>query len=80
MGFPINDKENERRRAILPDEVKSLSALGKLAVQQGYGDVLGIDDQEYEAAGARIAGFDEVLRCDSASNDTLADISYHVSS
>lgn len=76
VGFPINDKENERRRAILPEEVERLSALGKLVVQQGYGDVLGIGDREYEAAGARIAGFGEVLQCDLVVDPKIGDAGY----
>lgn len=76
VGFLINDKENERRRAILPEEVKRLSALGKLVVQQGYGDVLGVGDREYEAAGARVVGFDEAIQCDLVVDPKIGDAGY----
>lgn len=76
MGFPINDKENERRRAILPEEISRLAELGEIVVQCGYGDVLEVGDSDYEAAGARIGGIEEALACDLVVDPKVGDAGY----
>lgn len=76
VGFPINDKENERRRAILPEEVGHLSSLGEIMVQSGYGEVLGVDDSRYAMAGAKIGSLDETLACDLVVDPKIGDAGY----
>jgi NAD(P) transhydrogenase subunit alpha len=55
IAFP-SESDAEPRVAATPDTVKKLRALGaEVAVQAGAGRMSGINDSEYEAAGARIA-------------------------
>lgn len=64
VGFPISYKENENRRALLPSDVKNISNVDQIYVERGYGDVLGISDEEYETAGFHIVSHEEVLKKD----------------
>lgn len=61
IGFPITHKENERRRALLPCDAAKVLDPGSLYFEQGYGQVLGIADDEYRQVGCRIASRDEIL-------------------
>ena len=49
VGFPISHKENENRRAIVPAHLKNVKHPELLYFEKGYGEVLGIEDSEYEA-------------------------------
>ena len=46
IGFPISHKENENRRAIVPEHLKNIEHPELLFFEKGYGTVLGIDDFE----------------------------------
>ena len=46
VGFLISPKENEKRRAILPEDVAKLKNSNMLYFEKGYGEVLGIKDKE----------------------------------
>ena len=48
IGFVIPQKENEKRRAILPANIARLHHPEFIFVEKGYGNVFGIDDKEYE--------------------------------
>lgn len=61
IGFPISHKENENRRALVPEDAKRVKHPECLIFEQGYGDVLGFRDEDYVTAGARIATREEVL-------------------
>ena len=61
VGFPISRKENEYRRAIVPVHLKNIEHPELLYFEKGYGEVLGIEDSEYEACGSHIASHDKVL-------------------
>lgn len=64
VGFPISYKEHENRRALLPADAENIAHRDQVYVETGYGDVLGISDEEYKAAGFHIATHEEVLRKD----------------
>lgn len=64
MGFVISRKNNEKRRAILPADLKQVAHPERLYFEQGYGEVLGLADEDYRAMGVHIATRDEVLSCD----------------
>lgn len=80
VGFPISYKENENRRALMPKDAKNIANAGQIYVETGYGDVLGIDDQEYINAGFHVASHNEILKkdiiCDAKIGDEpfLADL------
>ena len=64
MGFVISRKNNEKRRAILPVDLAQVAYPERLYFEQGYGEVLGLTDEDYSDMGATIATREEVLACD----------------
>lgn len=76
MGFVISRKNNEKRRAILPVDLEQVKHAAKLVFEQGYGDVLGLSDDDYRAAGAQIATREEVLKCDAIVDVKLGNADY----
>ena len=76
IGFPISMKENERRRALLPCDVAKVTSPENLVFEKGYGDVLGLCDDDYARAGAMVSTRDEVLRCDVIVDPKIGDADY----
>ena len=76
VGFAISDKENERRRAILPEDVRSVCGKGLVVIQKGYGEVLGMTDEDYERSGASVGTLEEVLSCDLVVDPKIGDAGY----
>ena len=76
IGFPISHKENESRRAIIPSHIKKMECPENLYFEQGYGDVLGIKDNEYLACGCHIVSRDEVLKKDIICDPKIGDADY----
>ncbi|HSJ37922.1 MAG TPA: N(5)-(carboxyethyl)ornithine synthase [Planococcus sp. (in: firmicutes)] len=64
MGFVISRKNNEKRRAILPVDLAQVAHPERLYFEQGYGEVLGLTDEDYSDMGATIATREQVLACD----------------
>ena len=42
IGFLISHKDNERRRALLPKDIKGIEFPDKLFFESGYGECIGI--------------------------------------
>jgi H+-translocating NAD(P) transhydrogenase subunit alpha len=62
IAVPVEVDPAETRVALTPDLVKRYTAFGAMiAVQRGAGVAAGFSDQDYEAAGARLA--DDALSC-----------------
>lgn len=76
MGFPINSKENENRRAIVPEHIELMNHPECLYIEQGYGDVLGVGDEEYAKFGCHICNHDEVLQKDIICDPKIGDADY----
>lgn len=76
IGFPINTKEHEHRRAIELKHIKLLKNPEQLYFQTGYGEVLGVKDSEYEALGCNICSFEEVLTKDVICDPKVGDATY----
>jgi N5-(carboxyethyl)ornithine synthase len=55
VGLAIPDKENERRRALLPDDLAKMTYASSVVVEEGYGLSTGVSDEMYVAAGATVA-------------------------
>ena len=68
IGLVISHKENECRRALVPEDVAKLTHPGQLTVETGYGDVLGFTDDDYKQAGAKIG-----TRADALAQDIICD-------
>jgi len=64
IGFVVSGKENERRRAILPRDLRQVQHPEALVIEQGYGRPLGIADDQYVEAGCQVAERGRVYECD----------------
>lgn len=62
IGFLIPRKENEKRRAILPTDIAKMRHPESIFVEDGYGEVLGIQNEEYEKRGACVEPYAEVFK------------------
>lgn len=76
IGFPISHKENENRRALCPIDVVKTARPECLLFEKGYGDVLGFQDKDYLASGARIGTRQEVLKCPIICDPKIGDAEY----
>ena len=76
VGFPISRKENERRRALLPRDAAKITPSECLIFEAGYGEVLGISDDDYRKIGASIASYEEVLKSDLIVDPKVGDADY----
>lgn len=76
IGFPISRKENELRRAIVPEHIKMMKYPEQLFFEKGYGEVLGIADSEYLALGCHICSHEECLKKDIICDPKIGDADY----
>ena len=76
IGFPISHKENENRRAIVPGDIATLTHPELVFVEIGFGDVLGISDDEYRAVGCNVCAREIVLRQDIICDPKIGDADY----
>ncbi len=76
VGYLISHKNNERRRALLPQDLAGISRRCELVVESGYGEALGFSDMEYRVAGVTVAERSAVLGCDVLVDVKLGDADY----
>lgn len=77
IGFLISHKNGERRRAVLPDDLrKCVKNVEFCCFEKGYGESLGIRDEEYLNVGARIVSREEALACPIITDVKLGDADY----
>ena len=76
MGLMISHKNNEKRRAILPEDVRKLRNPEMLFFENGYGNSVGFSNQDYIDAGANVASREEVMKCDIITDVKLGDADY----
>lgn len=76
MGLLISHKNNEKRRAILPEHVKLLKHSDHLYFETGYGLSVGVLDQEYLGCGCHIVSREEAMKCDIITDVKLGDADY----
>lgn len=76
MGLLISHKNGERRRALLPEQVKTISHPEQLFFEKGYGESVGHTDNEYLASGANIVSREQALKCDIITDVKLGDADY----
>lgn len=76
IGFPISKKENEYRRAIVPEHIKRIKEPTSLFFEKGYGMVLGIEDEEYKKYGCHMVSREEVLSKDIICDPKIGDADY----
>jgi len=76
LGFPISDKLNENRRALIPLHIKNIKNPERLYIEKGYGTVLGYSDEEYLSYGANIVNRELVLKQDIICDPKIGDANY----
>lgn len=76
IGFVISHKNNERRRALLPDDLNNIKNRQNLYFEKGYGESVGYSDEEYLKYGVNIVIRQEVLNCDVIVDVKLGDADY----
>lgn len=76
IGFPISDKTNENRRALIPKDLDKTLNVSCIYIEEGYGDVLGYSDEDYKRAGANITTRSEVLKKDIICDPKVGDAKY----
>lgn len=76
VGFPISYKENEFRRAMVPVDLVNIEHPEYLYFEYGYGNVLGISDEEYMAVGCNVVSREEVLEKDIICDPKIGDAGY----
>jgi N5-(carboxyethyl)ornithine synthase len=76
VGLPISHKENEKRRALIPQDIIKIRNKEYIYVETGYGNVLGYTDQDYLKLGVNIASREEVLKKDIICDPKIGDAEY----
>lgn len=78
IGFLKSDKHNEKRRALLPVDIANVKNKEYLYFEEGYGEGLGISDEEYKNLGCHICSQSEILGegIDAICDPKIGDASY----
>lgn len=76
VGFPISDKTNENRRALVPSDIAYFKNFDSIYIEKGYGKVLGYSDVDYTNAGVHTASREEILKKDIICDPKIGDASY----
>jgi N5-(carboxyethyl)ornithine synthase len=76
VGLPISHKENERRRALVPQDICQIKHPEMIFIEAGYGDVLGFSDEDYMKAGVQVCSREEALSKDIICDPKAGDAEY----
>lgn len=76
VGFIISHKENEKRRALVPNDILNIKNKSQLFLEKGYGDILGFSDEDYLLAGANVVNREEILTKDIVCDPKIGDGEY----
>lgn len=76
IGFPLSHKENEKRIALLPQDITNIENKSLVFVEHGYGSDFGIADEVYLHAGVNVASREEVLSKDIVCDPKIGDADY----
>lgn len=74
VGLLISHKNNEKRRALLPEDLGKIKNIDNLFFEKGYGESVGYSDSDYK--GAKFVSREEVLNCDVIVDVKLGDADY----
>lgn len=75
-GFPISHKENERRRALVPEDIGIIKHPEMVFIESGYGEVLGYSDEDYLKTGVHVGTRNEILLKDIICDPKVGDAGY----
>lgn len=76
IGFPISKKENEFRRALIPEHLGKLRHPEQICIEEGYGSVLGFSDEEYSRFGVQIVSREAALKQPIICDPKIGDAEY----
>lgn len=76
VGFPISQKINEKRRCLIPSDIKNIKNREYIFVEEGYGSVLGYSDDDYLSAGVNIGTQSDVLAKQIICDGKIGDAAY----
>ena len=76
IGFLISHKNNEKRRALIPEDLKNIKNKSSMYFEKGYGELIGISDEEYLAHGVNVVSREQVMNCDILTDVKLGDADY----
>lgn len=76
IGFLKSHKAQEKRIALLPEDLSSIQNCNQLYFETGYGIHLGYSDEEYMKYGAHIVSREDVFDCDIITDVKLGDADY----
>lgn len=76
VGFPISEKSNEKRRCLIPHDIKRIEHKSFIYVEQNYGEVLGYSDEDYISAGVNVVSKEEVIKKDIICDPKIGDADY----
>lgn len=69
IGFVNSNYPNEKRIAILPEDIKKIKTFDKIYIEKGYARFSNISDEEYAKEGCLIASREEIFQnCDMISH------------
>lgn len=76
VAFIVSKKENEKRRAILPQHIVNIKNKKMVYIEKGYGQIMGIPDSEYRKAGVRVCNRAEAMKKDIIVDPKVGDAKY----
>ncbi len=76
ISFIKSTKENEKRRAIIPEDLIHVRNKSFVYIESGYGEVLGYSDLDYENAGVNITSKEDALKKDIVCDPKIGDSNY----
>lgn len=77
VGMVISHKNNEKRRAALPEDIKTnVKNVDSIYIETGYGNSVGKSDKEYEECGCHTVSREQALECDVIIDVKLGDADY----
>lgn len=76
IGFPINNKENERRRALILDDIKKIKNKQYLYFEEDYGKEIGYSNQQIINLGCNVVTHEEVLKSEVIVDPKVGDADY----
>lgn len=77
IGFLCADKCGEKRIAILPSQLNEVKHIDKMFFETGYGNALGISDDDFVRAGANINSRNWIMdNCDVICDPKIGDAEY----
>lgn len=77
IGLIISHKENENRRALVPQDIKYISNKNNIFIEKSYGEVLGYSDELYLKEGiGGVCSREEILKKDIICDPKIGDAEY----